>query len=149
MGLFTASLLSCVRDRRVRVDYLAATRASIAGRVTPHQHRATSSFPDPPRARVTPRGGVLHSFLTHAALISQPFAGTTPRYHAERRYLTKDGRIIWGQLTATVIRDKQGHITFRIATVEDITSRKIAEHKLRRTAERLRALSRRVVDLQE
>jgi PAS domain S-box-containing protein len=83
------------------------------------------------------------------ALISQLFAGTIPRYQVEKRYITKDGRIISGQLTATVIRDERGQITFRIATVEDITSRKIAEHKLRRTAERLRALSRRVVDLQE
>lgn len=83
------------------------------------------------------------------ALIGQLFAGTIPRYTIEKRYLTKDGRTIWGQLTATVVRDARGVITLRIATVEDITARKVTEHKLRRTAERLRALSRRIVELQE
>lgn len=82
-------------------------------------------------------------------LLSELFAGGIPRYQIEKRYLTKDGRAIWGQLTAAVIRDDRGHPSFRIATVEDITARKATEDKLNRTAARLRALSRRVVDLQE
>ena len=82
-------------------------------------------------------------------LLSELFAGTIPRYQVEKRYLTKDGRAIWGQLTAAVIRDDRGHPSMRIATVEDITARKGTENELNRTAARLRALSRRVVDLQE
>lgn len=82
-------------------------------------------------------------------LLSQLFAGAIPRYQIEKRYLTKDGRAIWGQLTAAVIHDNRGRPSFRIATVEDITARKATEDKLNRTAARLRALSRRVVDLQE
>jgi signal transduction histidine kinase len=52
-------------------------------------------------------------------------------------------------LTAAVVRDDRGRITLQIATVEDVMARKTAEHKLRRTAERLRGVSRRAVDLQE
>ncbi|HVH30826.1 MAG TPA: PAS domain S-box protein, partial [bacterium] len=82
-------------------------------------------------------------------LLSQLLAGAIPRYQIEKRYMTKDGRAIWGQLTAAVIHGDSGYPSFRIAAVEDITARKATENKLNRTAARLRALSRRVVDLQE
>jgi PAS domain S-box-containing protein len=82
-------------------------------------------------------------------LISKLLAGTIPRYQIEKRYLTRAGRTIWGELTASVIRDERGHPSFYVATVEDITGRKSAEDNLHRTAARLRALSRRLADVQE
>src|SRR5437867_13356422 len=45
----------------------------------------------------------------------------------EKRFLHKDGRIIWGLLTATLVRDPEGKALYFIEEVEDITERKKTE----------------------
>ena len=58
-------------------------------------------------------------------------------YTAEKRYLRKDGSILWGRVNATAIRDGNGVPIFTFATVEDITQRKVTEHQLAAETERL------------
>ena len=53
--------------------------------------------------------------------------GEAPDYHLEKRYLRKDGAVVWVNVNVTVIRDAAGQPTRSIATVEDITERKHAE----------------------
>ena len=48
-------------------------------------------------------------------------------YRTEKRYIRKDGKIIWGRLTATIVRDEAGKAQFGIGVVEDISERKLTE----------------------
>lgn len=54
-------------------------------------------------------------------------------YKTEKRYMRKDGQIIWGSLTVTATYDSEGKFLYHLGIIEDITSRKQAEaevHKL-------------------
>ena len=51
--------------------------------------------------------------------------GEIQRFQAEKRYLRKDGRVIWGQLTASLFRDAAGRPAGTVGMVEDITERKL------------------------
>jgi PAS domain S-box-containing protein len=58
----------------------------------------------------------------------------------EKRCLHKDGRVIWAQVTATVVRDAEGKPLYFIGEAQDITDRKRAEAELRASEERFRNL---------
>ena len=62
-------------------------------------------------------------------------SGKQPSVEIEKRYLRKDGTIVWVHVTSSSI-DKD----FNIGIVEDITARKQAEQQLRATADRLKAI---------
>ena len=57
--------------------------------------------------------------------------GEIPFYHTEKRYLRKDGGILWGNVTVSLMRDKEGNSSLFHAQIEDITARKAAEEELR------------------
>ncbi|MEP7307623.1 MAG: PAS domain S-box protein [Acidobacteriota bacterium] len=57
-------------------------------------------------------------------------------YDGEKRYLHKDGRVIWAQLNVSVVLDEGGHVRYFVCQVQDITERK-------RTASSLLALNER------
>ena len=50
----------------------------------------------------------------------------------EKRYLRKDGSVVWVNLTVALARDAQGAPQHEISVMEDISERKLAEAKLRR-----------------
>ncbi|MCE1198529.1 MAG: PAS domain S-box protein [Marinilabiliales bacterium] len=52
-------------------------------------------------------------------------------YKTEKRYIRKDGQIIWGSLTLTSTYDNEGHFLYNLGIVEDITPRKQAEELLK------------------
>ncbi len=54
-------------------------------------------------------------------------SGKADRYQVEKRFVRKDGRIIWGRLTVSMARDAAGQPHFALAMVEDITERQRAE----------------------
>lgn len=57
-------------------------------------------------------------------------------YRIEKRYVHKNGSIVWGRLAVSAIRDEEGQVQHLIGLVEDIT-----EHKeLERLQERLKVL---------
>ena len=65
-------------------------------------------------------------------LFQELLDGQREFYRIEKRFVRKDGRVIWGQLTASVARDAAGKPLFFIGMVEDITERKDAEDAQRR-----------------
>ena len=48
-------------------------------------------------------------------------------YQMEKRFLAKDGQLLWCNITASVVRDTEGQPQFGIRMVEDITARKQSE----------------------
>ncbi len=73
-------------------------------------------------------------------LASRVFQGEIDSYNIEKRYLKKNGQILWGGLTATVIRDKDGNALYGLAMIEDITERKQAQAALRESEQKYRML---------
>ena len=55
------------------------------------------------------------------------FKGEVPYFTSEKRYVRKDGRIVWGRGTGSLIRDKNGRPLYGLGMVEDISKRKLAE----------------------
>jgi PAS domain S-box-containing protein len=70
--------------------------------------------------------------------LDQMCRGKLNRYDADKRYLRKDGAIVWGGLTASCVRKSDGSIDY-IVTVVDITARKQAEEELCKSEERFRS----------
>ena len=58
----------------------------------------------------------------------------------EKRYVRRDGSVVWANLTVSLVRDAAGEPQYFISAVEDIDSRKRTEQDLRDSEERFRAL---------
>ena len=61
-------------------------------------------------------------------------AGEIDEYKLEKRYLTKNGAIIWGNLHVSALHKANGSFQAAIGMVENITERKLLEKKLNRQA---------------
>ncbi len=82
-------------------------------------------------------------------LISEIVAGERQTYDLEKRFLPRNGGILWAHLTLTALQPSAGQPRSVMAIVEDITERKRAQAALQRSEEQLRALSARLERLRE
>jgi len=73
------------------------------------------------------------------ARVDQMRDGKIDRYDADKRYLRKDGTIVWARLTVSCVRKNDGSIDYLVTVVEDISARKYAEEELRKSEERFRS----------
>jgi PAS domain S-box-containing protein len=67
-------------------------------------------------------------------------AGTRTSYAIEKRYIRKDGTVIWVRLQSSLASDMRSGLTFSFGMVEDITERKRFEQALQASEERFRSL---------
>jgi len=67
-------------------------------------------------------------------------SGEIGSFYLEKRYLRKDGSIVWVGLTISVQRDAEGRALHDFSIVQDITARKTSEIALRRSEERFRSM---------
>jgi PAS domain S-box-containing protein len=72
-----------------------------------------------------------------AAKLRASFTGLPDEYNIEKRYLRKDGTIIWVLINWTVVRDASGKPLHSVANIQDITERKLIEEALQESEERL------------
>lgn len=56
--------------------------------------------------------------------------GQRDLYQREKRYIRQDQSILWGFLTASLVRNVQGHPQFVVVMVEDVSARKQAQESL-------------------
>jgi diguanylate cyclase (GGDEF)-like protein/PAS domain S-box-containing protein len=61
---------------------------------------------------------------------AQMHAGTLDSLRTEKRYIRKDGGIIWVEIACAPRRDANGKLLYDISVVEDITPRKVAEARI-------------------
>jgi PAS domain S-box-containing protein len=57
-------------------------------------------------------------------------AGELDQYSIDKRYVRKDGSIVWANLTVGAVRDPDRKLKYFVSVVEDISARKLAEEKL-------------------
>jgi PAS domain S-box-containing protein len=75
---------------------------------------------------------ITHPDDTEAQLqkVEAVFADGISSYQLEKRYITKRGDVLWANLTAAVVRDREGNCLYGIGMVEDIGQRKLAEEEV-------------------
>ncbi|MBU7039079.1 MAG: PAS domain S-box protein, partial [Theionarchaea archaeon] len=70
--------------------------------------------------------------------LEELIAGKTNSLKVEKRFIRKDGEIVWGYLTVSLLRDAHGMPTYVIVSVQDTTEHKKAEEALRKSEEEFR-----------
>ncbi len=75
-----------------------------------------------------------------SAFIHQAIAGETDQSGFDKRYLHKDGHVIWGHVSSSLVRDPRGEPLYFISHVQDISDRKQAEGALRESEEKFSRL---------
>ncbi len=73
--------------------------------------------------------------------------GEIDTYTLEKRYIRKDGSIIWVNISCSLLWEPSGELKYTIAVVEDISDRKRAEEALYRREQEFRALVENSPDL--
>ncbi len=68
-------------------------------------------------------------------------SGESESYQIEKRYLRKDGSIVWGQLTVGLLRDQRGTPRHFISVIANIDDRKRADAALRESEGRFRTMA--------
>ncbi|HEY9649040.1 MAG TPA: PAS domain S-box protein [Coleofasciculaceae cyanobacterium] len=69
-------------------------------------------------------------------------AGERDTYSREKRFIRKDGQSIWVQITASLIRNSQSSPKYFLRVVQDISTRKATEARLREQVQRETLLNR-------
>ncbi len=67
-------------------------------------------------------------------------SGEVASYRVEKRYIRKDGGVLWGDLSVSAIQDAEGKHTATVGVIADITERKESQVKLKQSEERLRLI---------
>jgi PAS domain S-box-containing protein len=62
-----------------------------------------------------------------AVKMNSSFTGGPEEYSIEKRYVRKDGEIMWALVNWTIVRDAEGRPLLSVANIQDITARKQAE----------------------
>ena len=76
-------------------------------------------------------------------------AGEVGTINREKRYLRKDGGVVWASLAVFLLGDAEGRPERMVTIVEDITARRLAEDELRRLTGRLEERVREEVGARE
>lgn len=64
-------------------------------------------------------------------LVSGVLSGKADMFYVEKRYRHKNGSVVWGHVSATLIRDNENKPLHFITQIQDITARKRVEEALR------------------
>ncbi|MFM8320631.1 MAG: PAS domain S-box protein [Chloroflexota bacterium] len=83
------------------------------------------------------------------AQVERLVRGEIAFFQVEKRYIRKDGAVVWARLTASLIPDETGQAFYGLSIVDDITERKTAERTLRQVNEELeQRVLRRTAELE-
>jgi PAS domain S-box-containing protein len=64
------------------------------------------------------------------ALFAELLAGTRDGYQVEKRYHRKDGSLLTGRVSASIVRDETGAVRYAVGMLEDVTERVRTEASL-------------------
>jgi PAS domain S-box-containing protein len=80
------------------------------------------------------------------APLKRLLAGEIRAFQAEKRYLRKDGEVIWIRLNSALVHDGHGAPLHYISQIEDITARKAADAELAATHQHTSEVLDRITD---
>ena len=80
-------------------------------------------------------------------LFNRVLSGAMDHYALEKRFVRKDGTIIWADLSVGCVRKADGGVDYLVVLVEDISEKKAAEHALRESEERYRLIAENTADV--
>jgi PAS domain S-box-containing protein len=83
------------------------------------------------------------------ALFEQMRQRSIDSYQLDKRFFRKDGTLIWGRLSISLMKDPMGSTPLVVVIVEDISDKKAAEEKLQRSEADLQELAGRLIQAQE
>jgi len=72
-----------------------------------------------------------------STLVSEVLAGKRATFETDKRYIRKDGSILWAHAISTILRDATGVPRTFIAVIEDVTARKLADQAIQSLPARL------------
>lgn len=75
---------------------------------------------------------------TDLAYIQQLLANEIASYSMEKRYVRRNGSLVWIDLTVALVKNAEGVAEYFIADIQDISARKCAEAKLQASEHHLR-----------
>ena len=78
------------------------------------------------------------------AQVDQLLSGKADSYSMEKRYIRKDGGLVWVNLTVALVRNEAGGPRWFVAVVEDISDRKTMEAQLKEHLKEIEALKQRL-----
>jgi PAS domain S-box-containing protein len=67
--------------------------------------------------------------------------GKIDNYRLEKKYIRKDGKEVWGDLSVSVLRDDNQNVNLLVGIVNDITKQKLQEVELKESEEKSKLLS--------
>jgi len=82
-------------------------------------------------------------------LVSSLVNEKSDHLETERRYIRKDGTVIWGYSAVSAVRKPDGNLQYFVTMVKDITEQKRAEAALRESAMQLHDLTARMAKVTE
>jgi PAS domain S-box-containing protein len=65
----------------------------------------------------------------------------------EKRYLRKDGSVVWGEIRLSLVRDEKNSPIFFLPIIQDITNRKRVEEALKESEKHFRELADSITDV--
>ncbi len=66
------------------------------------------------------------NFTIHSKMTT----GAIDHYRIDKRYVRKDGAIVWGRITGTAIADESGELRWSTGIIEDITEHQLLKQRL-------------------
>jgi PAS domain S-box-containing protein len=82
-----------------------------------------------------------------AGLFKEMVDRVRDRFQIEKRYVRKDGTVVWGRLLVAAVRDDTGALIHTVSLTEDVTEEKRRDAAARQVEERLRHEQAALVDL--
>ncbi|NJM95858.1 MAG: PAS domain S-box protein [Phormidesmis sp. RL_2_1] len=73
----------------------------------------------------------------HRLISSASSSGDRSQQAFEKRYVTRQGEVIWAEVTVSAVRDTEDRVMYLIATVQDTTARQTATLELQRQKDNL------------
>jgi PAS domain S-box-containing protein len=121
-------------------DYDSSRRAPAVMAANPELHRMFGYEPDA-LVGLTMRD-LIHSDDLDVSLARADdlVSGRIGGYGMRKRYIRKDGSLIWGEVSASPVRRDDGTFRYAVAVIADVTEQVAAEAALRESEERLHAM---------
>jgi PAS domain S-box-containing protein len=75
--------------------------------------------------------------------------GARSSYRIEKRFFRKDGSIMWGQVSVSMLKQNRGTVPLVIGMISDVTAQKTVEESLHRRDQELQRLAGQLITAQE